>query len=101
MDLRGIRGRYLTSRPEPAKISNKKKICGTCLCHRGDEQSESEGDVGDAGGVIIEINDAAGYENEEEGAQEFSAKHAPYVAVVRDVVQPNYSLRTCIPTHTT
>jgi hypothetical protein len=52
--------------------------------------------------LAIEISGAAaGYENEEEGAQEFSDKHAPYVAVVRDVVQPNYSLRTCIPTHTT
>ena len=28
MDLRGIRGRYLTSRPEPAKISNNKKSVG-------------------------------------------------------------------------
>ena len=31
VDLRGIRGRYLTSRPEPAKISNNKRSLGiTC-----------------------------------------------------------------------
>lgn len=28
VDVRGIRGRYLTSRPEPAKISNNKKSVG-------------------------------------------------------------------------
>jgi len=100
VDLSGIRGRYLTSRPEPAKSSNNKNICWTCLCYSGDNQSESEGDLGDAGGRVKRSDAAAAYQNEEESAQEFSGQHAPYVAVVRDVVEPDHSLRTCITTHT-
>lgn len=102
MDLRRIRGRYLKSPPETAKTYNKKKtkICGTCLRYSGDSQSESEGDLEDGGRSFVKNCDAAAAnQDEEKRAQEFSGQHPPYVAVVRDVVESDHSLRTCIPTH--
>lgn len=74
------------------------KICGTCLCYSGDSQSESEGDLDDVDDWSRTNDAAAANQDEEKRAQEFSGQHAPYVAVVRDVVESDHSLHTCIPT---
>ena len=94
----GTRGRYVTCRPETGKTSNK-KICGTCLRYRGNSQAESEGDRDVTAGAGQRSDAAAANQDKEERAQEFSGQHAPYVAVVRDVVQPDHSPRTCVTTH--
>lgn len=69
------------------------------LHYRGNSQSESEGDLDDAGRGVPWSNTAAANQDEEERSQEFSRQHAPYVAVVRDVVQPNHSPCTCWLSH--
>ena len=74
------------------------KFCGTCLRYSGDSQSESEGDLRDAVWTVKRSDAAAANQHKEECAQEFSGQHPPYVAVVRDVVEPDHSLCTCIPT---
>jgi len=69
------------------------------LCYRSHSQSESEGDLDDTGGVFPGSDTAAAHQHKEECAQELGGQHAPDVAVVRDIVQPHQSLRTCVPIH--